>query len=103
MADAPDLGSGSRKAVGVRLPPFAFSIIFDYTDARTSTDYTDYTDFSLIWLNVWVEWAHGRSATQIWILPAGVARQRSISDPAARQTFEPALRKALRHDQQEKK
>jgi hypothetical protein len=24
LADAPDLGSGSRKAMGVRLPPFAF-------------------------------------------------------------------------------
>jgi hypothetical protein len=23
LADAPDLGSGSRKAMGVRLPPFA--------------------------------------------------------------------------------
>ena len=25
LADAPDLGSGSRKALGVRLPPFALS------------------------------------------------------------------------------
>ena len=26
LADAPDLGSGSREAMGVRLPPFAFSL-----------------------------------------------------------------------------
>ena len=32
LADAPDLGSGSRKALGVRLPPFA---PFDLASALT--------------------------------------------------------------------
>src|SRR5207249_1779794 len=30
LADAPDLGSGSRKALGVRLPPFAYHQALSY-------------------------------------------------------------------------
>src|SRR5688572_23396780 len=60
LADAPDLGSGSRKAMGVRLPPFALKPA-NYADSdglhrkitrdsdglrkeELSADYADYTD-----------------------------------------------------------
>ena len=32
LADAPDLGSGSRKAMGVRVPPFAPAFSFMISD-----------------------------------------------------------------------
>ena len=41
LADAPDLGSGSRKAMGVRVPPFALEI----ARMELSADYADYTDY----------------------------------------------------------
>ena len=43
LADAPDLGSGSRKAMGVRLPPFAFSRLLESISADDSLPDTSHT------------------------------------------------------------
>ena len=44
LADAPDLGSGGRKALGVRLPPFANLRLADDRATPMKTEYIDVSD-----------------------------------------------------------
>ena len=52
LADAPDLGSGSRKAMGVRVPPFALLDCADFVGLHgtkePSADFADCSGFTSI-------------------------------------------------------